>query len=115
MIDLAQPGHYSTEVFTFQFFSDKIYIDTKKSHLALGNLAKLVFWSVLSFVYAAPVIVPCAQSQKNDAIAPQSDLTPWTLTLALQYKPLYNINRSEKWGKKIQIAGYNGAHVVFTV
>ena len=28
---------------------------------------------------------------------------------ALQYKPLYNISRSEKWGKKIQAAAYNGA------
>ena len=32
---------------------------------------------------------------------------------ALQYKPLYNINRSEKWGKKIQTAGYNGARTVY--
>ena len=31
---------------------------------------------------------------------------------ALQYKPLYNINRSENWGKKIQITGYNGARTV---
>ena len=27
----------------------KMYNYTKKSHLALGNLAKLVFWSILSF------------------------------------------------------------------
>jgi hypothetical protein len=31
---------------------------------------------------------------------------------ALQYKPLYNISRSEKWGKEIQAAAYNGAHTV---
>ena len=31
---------------------------------------------------------------------------------SLQYKLLYNINRSEKWGKKIQTAGYNGAHTI---
>ena len=31
---------------------------------------------------------------------------------SLQYKLLYNINRSEKWGKKIQTAGYNGARTV---
>ena len=31
-------------------------------------------------VYSLPVIVPSAQSWKNDAI-PQSDLTPWILTL----------------------------------
>ena len=31
---------------------------------------------------------------------------------ALQYKPLYNINRSEKWDKKIQTAGYNGVRTV---
>ena len=30
---------------------------------------------------------------------------------ALHLKPLYNINRSEKWGKKIQTAGYNGARI----
>ena len=29
---------------------------------------------------------------------------------ALQYKPLYNINCSEKWGKKIKTAGYNGVY-----
>ena len=34
------------------------------------------------------------------------------LLTSLQYKPLYNINRSEKWGKKIQTAGYNGARTV---
>ena len=32
-------------------------------------------------VYAPPVSVPDAQSRKTDAI-PQSDLTPWILTLA---------------------------------
>ena len=32
---------------------------------------------------------------------------------ALHYKPLYNINHSEKWGKKnIQTAGYNGMRTV---
>ena len=31
---------------------------------------------------------------------------------ALQYKPLYNISRSEKWGKKIQAVAYNGARTV---
>ena len=30
----------------------------------------------------------------------------------LQYKPLYNISRSEKWGKKIQAAAHNGARTV---
>ena len=30
----------------------------------------------------------------------------------LQYKPLYNISRSEKWGKKIQATAYNGARTV---
>ena len=30
---------------------------------------------------------------------------------ALQYKPLYNISRSEKWGKKLQAKTYNGARV----
>ena len=28
---------------------------------------------------------------------------------ALQYKPLSNISRSEKWGKKIQAAAYDGS------
>ena len=36
-------------VFTFQFFNDTIYSYTKKRHLTLGNLAKLVFWSILLF------------------------------------------------------------------
>ena len=31
----------------------------------------------------------------------------------LQYKPLYNISCSEKWGIKIQAAAYNGARTVF--
>ena len=31
---------------------------------------------------------------------------------AQHHKPLYNINRSEKEGKNIQIAGYNGARTV---
>ena len=35
------------------------------------------------------------------------------LLTSLQYKPLSNINRSEKWGKKIQTAGYNGARTVY--
>ena len=32
-----------------KFLNNKIYSYTKKSHLALGNLPKLVFWSILSF------------------------------------------------------------------
>ena len=31
---------------------------------------------------------------------------------ALQYKPLYNISRSEKWGKKNTSRAYNGARTV---
>jgi hypothetical protein len=31
---------------------------------------------------------------------------------ALQYKPLYNISCSEKWGKKIQAASYNSVRTV---
>ena len=30
----------------------------------------------------------------------------------LQYKPLYNISHSEKWGKKIQATSYNGVCTV---
>ena len=33
----------------------------------------------------------------------------------LQYKQLYNISRSEIWGKKIQATAYNGARTVFHV
>ena len=33
----------TNQVFTFQFSNDKIYSHTKKSHLALDNLSKLVF------------------------------------------------------------------------
>ena len=29
----------------------------------------------------------------------------------LHYKPLYNINCSEKWGKYLQTTGYNGARI----
>jgi hypothetical protein len=32
---------------------------------------------------------------------------------ALQYKPLYNIIRSENGLKEIEAAAYNGAHTVF--
>ena len=32
--------------------------------------------------------------------------------ISVQYKTLYNISRSEKWGKKIQAAAYNGARTV---
>ena len=38
----------TNKVFTFQDIKAKIYSYTKKSHLALGNSAKLVFWSILS-------------------------------------------------------------------
>ena len=31
---------------------------------------------------------------------------------ALQYKLLYNISGSEKWGKKIQAGAYNGTRTV---
>ena len=44
---LSQEKTEAKEVFNFQFLNDKIYSYTKKSHLALGNLAKLVFWSIL--------------------------------------------------------------------
>jgi hypothetical protein len=37
---------------TFPDLKAKMYNYTKKSHLALGNLAKLVFWSILSFKYS---------------------------------------------------------------
>jgi hypothetical protein len=30
----------------------------------------------------------------------------------LQYKKLYNLSRSEKWGKKIQAIAYNGMRTV---
>jgi hypothetical protein len=43
-------------VFTFQFLNDKIYSYTKKGHLAIGNLEKLVFWSILS------KMIPIAQA-----------------------------------------------------
>ena len=36
-------------VFTYQFFYEEFYSFTIKSHLALGNLAKLLFWSTLLF------------------------------------------------------------------
>ena len=34
------------------------------------------------------------------------------ILVTLQYKPLYNISSSEKWGKKIQAMAYNGVHAV---
>ena len=36
----------TNKVFTFWFLSDKVYSFNKKSHLSLGNLAKLMFWSI---------------------------------------------------------------------
>ena len=36
-------------MYTFQDLKAKMHNYTKKSYLALGNLAKLVFWSILSF------------------------------------------------------------------
>ena len=37
------------------------------------------------------------------------------ISTTLQYKPLYNISRSERRGKKIQGAAYNGARTVFRI
>ena len=34
--------------FYFSIFNDEFYSHTEKTHLALGNLTKLVFWSILS-------------------------------------------------------------------
>ena len=31
----------------------------------------------------------------------------------LKYKQLYNISRSEKWGKKIQVAAYIGTRTIY--
>ena len=49
--DLSQADKSIIRVPSFPklFLNDKIYSYTKKSYLALGNLAKLVFWSILSF------------------------------------------------------------------
>ena len=33
----------------------------------------------------------------------------------LKYKQLYNISRSEKWGKKLQAIAYNGACTVIVI
>ena len=43
------PEKTDTKVFTSQLMNDKIYSYTKKTCLALGNLAKLVFWLNWSF------------------------------------------------------------------
>jgi hypothetical protein len=42
------------------------------------------YWApgTLTFIYAQPVSVPSAQYRKT-LQSPQSDLTPWTLTLEL--------------------------------
>ena len=45
-------GYRSVFFFNFtklQFLNDKNYSYTKKNYLALGNLAKLMFWSILSY------------------------------------------------------------------
>ena len=42
------PEKTDTKVFTSQLMNDKIYSYTKKTRLALGNLAKLVFWLIWS-------------------------------------------------------------------
>jgi hypothetical protein len=33
----------------------------------------------------------------------------------MNHKPLCSISRSEKWGKKIQAAAYNGTRTVYTL
>ena len=49
--DLSQADKSIISVSSFPklFLNDKIYSYTKKNYLALGNLAKLMFWSILSF------------------------------------------------------------------
>ena len=41
--NLSQEKTETNKMFTFQFLNDNIYSYTIKSHLALDNLAKLVF------------------------------------------------------------------------
>ena len=49
--DLSQADKSIIRVFSFPklFLNDKIYRYTKKNYLAIGNLAKLMFWSISSF------------------------------------------------------------------
>ena len=49
--DLTQADKSIIRVSSFPklFLNDKIYSYTKNNYLALGNLAKLMFWSILSF------------------------------------------------------------------
>ena len=53
--DLSQADKSIIRVFSisilqsFNFLNSKIYSYTKNNYLALGNLAKLVFWSISSF------------------------------------------------------------------
>ena len=49
--DLSQADKGIIRVSSFPklFLNDKIYRYTTKNYLALGNLAKLMFWSILSF------------------------------------------------------------------
>ena len=48
--DLFQADKSIIRVSSFPklFLNDKIYRYTKKNYLALGNLAKLTFWTILS-------------------------------------------------------------------
>ena len=47
--NISHQRKLKNQVFTFQFLKDKIYSYTKKNCLALGSLAKLMFWSILTF------------------------------------------------------------------
>ena len=49
--DLSQADKSIIRVSSFPkpFLKDKIYSYTKKNCLALGSLAKLMFWSILTF------------------------------------------------------------------
>ena len=49
--DLSQADKSIIRVYSFLKLSlnDKIFSYTKKNYLALGNLTKLMFWSILSF------------------------------------------------------------------
>ena len=69
---------------------------------------------VLNDVTAAPFSVSFSH-QKWCSCDVIKDVSTWKnnheILATLQYKPLYNISSSEKWGKKIQAETYNGGHI----
>ena len=82
----------------------KIVLNTCKNSLSTYLLTYLVTYSIF--------FVPTWLNEEKNHDFEAQKIFLYILT-SLQYKPLYNINRSEKWGRNIiQAPAYNGACTV---